>query len=439
MKLVLAFKGKSLMPSGILLLAGMLAFVGGTVSAVEEKSEEFPDHEHGHGGIVHHLDHSDRLLDACGNVWPMLQRNGVELELNYLSQGLRSLKGGNDASQRGSALLGMLDFNAEINSKGLGWWDGGTLNLHILQVDGRPFSQPYAGVYQPSSWIEAERFAQIYELWFRQELAGNRGWVKLGKFEPYSDVASSETASSFTGAFFTSLGNCPLPTYPHTGMGALVGARVTDGLSLQGLVMNNSVDDHSFAGLGRETWLDDDGLTWLAEARWKGELVPGHETALRLGGWYSSGNYDWEYGDLPRRHTGNYGTYAVVDQVLYSNHDKKHPRRINLFTVVSVVREDRNETPWFWSGGLVSHGFVPGRPRDSFGIGFSNNYFCGEIQHDNGYRRVEAVTEIFYQVELFRWMTCKPFLQYVHQPADATANGNANHAVLGGIQMEMRF
>jgi porin len=383
----------------------------------------------------------DRLFDISGKVWPALGKQGIDVDVDYAGQLFWNLKGGN-ATNSSPVPLGAWDLSLRASSEGLGLWNGGTLKFRVLHENGRSFSERYAGTSQELSWIEDEPFGpQIYELWYRQAFADNRIWIKLGKFVTDSELANSETAETFNPEFFAALGNSPLR---NAGIGALAGIRVADSVFLQGMVVNNAVDNQSFGTFGEAAWRKDSGQTWQLEACWKGELVERCETLLRLGGWYSTRYYQREEGDdeagTSLRHWhSNYGGYLILDQGLYAGGTQENPQSLNAFTIISVVPGDRNQDPWCWCAGLMARGFVPGRPRDSQGIAFSNDYFGSGIQQSQGYHRIESVTEIFYRAEVTCWMNVKPFLQYVHQPAEAMASGNANHAVIGGIQLEMRF
>jgi porin len=181
----------------------------------------------------------------------------------------------------------------------------------------------------------------------------------------------------------------------------------------------------------------------------------------RIGAWFDSESFDDQLTDTsgvvladplsngtPRRHHGDFGLYAVADQVVWADAaDPEH--NVSLFgRVMSAPQADRNLVTFALNAGLTVHEPFAGRTGDTFGLGL-------------GYARVgsaaaaldrataiatrsfvparggETFIEATYQYQVAPWWVLQPDLQYVFNPGGGVADLNAperrvrNELVLG--------
>src|SRR3954470_1013184 len=66
---------------------------------------------------------------------------------------------------------------------------------------------------------------------------------------------------------------------------------------------------------------------------------------------------------------GNWGVYAVADQMIYRVPDTTD-QGMGVFTRVSASPEDRNHISFYMDGGMTYKGLIPGRADDTFGLSF---------------------------------------------------------------------
>jgi porin len=133
-------------------------------------------------------------------------------------------------------------------------------------------------------------------------------------------------------------------------------------------------------------------------------------------------------------HEGNYGFYAMVDQMLWRELGKEDPARQGLtgFVVAGYAPADRNLAEWGVNGGLTYRGLIPTRDWDNISIAASYLRMSDDIaqaQRDINaavtpllggplFKKAdyEAVLEISYRAQLTAWWTLQASLQRVWHP-----------------------
>ena len=216
-----------------------LILAGGLASQrVEAEPLHASEHHH---DIWSQIEDSERFGHCLPPAYRPWETYGLKIEGAYIGQALWNLRGGLGQGTSPAWLnLGDLyvEWSHQEETPGLTLPPGGQLGAHFLWfTDNGNFSAEEIGSWQPVRSAEARDFSALEELWYRQSLADDQLWIKLGKFEPYNEIAFSETAANFAAAYFTSLANAPLPTYPWTGVGAVAGAKLPLDLSVQALGM----------------------------------------------------------------------------------------------------------------------------------------------------------------------------------------------------------
>ena len=151
---------------------------------------------------------------------------------------------------------------------------------------------------------------------------------------------------------------------------------------------------------------------------------------------------------MPLGHHGNYGIYAVADQLVWVD-PHETDRTINLFArVMGAPQADRNLVTFSMNAGLTFHEPFLHRDDDTFGIGMGFAKVSGSAAaldkatafFTDSYvptRGSETYVELTYQYQLAPWCQLQPDIQYVFTPGGGVADPNAptqrvgNELVLG--------
>jgi Fe-Mn family superoxide dismutase len=103
---------------------------------------------------------------------------------------------------------------------------------------------------------------------------------------------------------------------------------------------------------------------------------------VKLGGWYHFGRFadqrfsveglslaDPRSSGMPAQDRGNFGIYAIVDQMLWRVPGTTD-QGLGIFARASVSPSDRNLISAYFDGGATYKGLFPGRENDTLGVGF---------------------------------------------------------------------
>jgi len=141
--------------------------------------------------------------------------------------------------------------------------------------------------------------------------------------------------------------------------------------------------------------------------------------------------------------------YYNFDQYLW-NPGGDPTRGIGVFFRFGTSDGVANPVKYAYNVGIGGNGVVPGRPLDSFGIGwarteFSNNFFPFLRQQlDLGLNREDAV-EMYYNASLTRWLNASLDLQIIDSGLKKTLDSSSGRlqdmdtAVVAGFRLYTRF
>jgi len=123
-------------------------------------------------------------------------------------------------------------------------------------------------------------------------------------------------------------------------------------------------------------------------------------------------------------------------------------RGIGVFFNFGMADEDTNPIEYTYSVGIGGNGAVPGRPDDSFGVGWARTEFSDEFvpflrrQLDLGLEH-EDVYEVFYNVAITPWLGVTLDVQVVESALErnlaSSGLEDADTAVIGGLRVYARF
>lgn len=420
-------------------------------------------------GFLSGISRSSYLLGDMGGIRPLLSRYGVSLALQETSEVLGNVTGG---VKRGFAYDGLTQMVLQVDTQRAFGWYGGTLNASALQIHGNNLSANNLATLQTASGIEADRSTRLWELWYQQRFdrAGVFD-VKVGQQSLDQEFMVSQNALLFVNTMF----GWPMvpsadmpgggPAYPLSALGVRLRAHpnMSPWTFLAGVfngspVKNNSGDPQKQNSSGTSFPLNGGALA-IAEVQYAypspGAMVyPNEKEPLarvyRLGAWYDSEEFADQSTDntglslanpassgIPRKHSGNYAFYAVVDQMLWQQATEPD-RTINFFArVMGTPLADRNLIDFSLNAGFTFHEPFLLRDDDTFGIGVGYAHVSGDaaaLDRDTNFftqsafpvRSGELFLEATYQYQLTPWCQLQPDFQYVFNPGGGVPNPNSS-------------
>ena len=423
----------------------------------------------------------DTLTGNWGGLRQRLAAQGVTVNLAYLAEGFGNVSGG---PKHDTAYFGRADLQIDADLARLAGWRGASFHLGAYQLSGHGLSTRTLKNIMPVSNAEATPATRLFTLWLEQKLLDDRLSVRAGQLAADDEFVTSPTAGTLINGTFGWLAlaasNLPSggPAYPL----ATPGVRVEVDPAPQAAVLFAVFSGDPAARPGAEDpqRQDHNGLTFsrrggaflIGEAQWKrnqGKDAAGLPGVYKIGGWYHSGTFDDLDTDdrggslaaatssgVARRHHGNYGVYAVADQMVWRQ-PGSDTAGLNLFLRLGAAPGDRNLVNFYADSGLGYTGLIPGREADSLALGIAYARIgsgARDFDRDTAAlsatpgpeRSYEAVMELTYRAEVAPWLHVQPDLQYIvnpgghaANPADPTGRSAEPDAVVLGLRTVMAF
>src|SRR5258708_35374778 len=391
------------------------------------------------------------LTGDWGGLRSYLDSNGVTFTFNYTNDFLANVRGGIGP---GAVAIGVFQPQLDLDLQKLVGWEGGKFHTHGLITHGAFFSSTYLGNILAVSNLEAGPVARLYSLWYEQSAFNDRLSVRAGLMSGDSQFLQSKTASNFINngiSWPTFLaGNLPAggPAYPLPDPGIRVRIKPADDVTFQTAVFSG--DPSGGNGSNQSGPLPTGtvfsfrgGAFFIAEASYEpnqSKDAKGLPGAYRIGAWYHTSP---RFGDqrfdntgrsladplstgVPFNHTGDYGIYGVVDQMLYRV-PGTDDQGLSAFFRAGGGPDDRNLINFYADGGLMYKGLIPRRPDDKIGVAFAYARVGDNargLDSDIGsfgncfypVRSTETMIELMYQTPLTKWWTVQPEMHYIIRP-----------------------
>ena len=115
----------------------------------------------------------------------------------------------------------------------------------------------------------------------------------------------------------------------------------------------------------------------------------------------------------------------------------EHGKGLGIYGKAAVTDGNPNPIKTSFIGGLAGHRIVPGRPHDSFGIGYFRYDFSDDLKSAvQPLLNIDAEQgiEVFYSLAVTPWFRVAADLQWI-QPA----SGDNDDAWVGGLRANVRF
>lgn len=353
-----------------------------------------------------------RATDDWFGARPWLDDRGITFQASVAMEYAKNLRGG--VSTNGSDFRHLFNANLTLDTDKLVGLPGGTLFVSFQNQGGDGAAD--SGAAQNVSNLDADGRTQVSEVWYEQVLFGGTVRVKAGKVDANTEFASAKNAGEFLNS---SMGYSPtilgIPTYPDPAFGLNVFVNPTDHLYAGVGVYDGAAQEGVPTGShGPATLFGDPGdLFFIAEGGLKWSLAGGRDGRAGFGGWHHTGTFDRFDGGTE---SGTSGAYFVADQTVWRENPDVESDAQGVGVYVQYGYADPSVSLFHHhvGAGFSWKGAVPGRDDDVFGVGLSYVRFAGGagLDHDG-----ELATEAFYKFQLTPWVSVKPDLQYIHNPA----------------------
>lgn len=448
-----------------LFTASLFAFLGGTSFADPEGIENPPP-------LVRWAQEDGITMQWFG-LRPTLQDAGAEIYGSYTAEVWGNTTGG---LSTGTVYTGLLDFGLELDLEKLAGWKGATLNTTWLWSSGKDASQELVGNFFTISNIAALPTVRMLELWLEQKAWDDKVSIRLGQITADSDFVVSDYSGLFINGTFGWPAflymNLPAggPGFPMGTLGIRGSVSPVEWFTFQSAVFQGNVYDQDINRRGFRWALNgQNGFLFMNEAqsRWNhAEEETGLPGQAKLGFWAQSGNLANTLASSTT--SGNYGVYAVLDQMLFressvtpapEKNEGKNPvaqagkktvtpstpehsdQGLGFFGRLAYQNGDRNFINFYFDTGFSYKGLIPGRDKDTIGLGFAYAQIgstASDAMTAGGASGVgaEMVLEATYQMQVTKWMTLQPDRQYVINPGGAS---DLSNALVLGIRANIAF
>ncbi len=401
----------------------------------------------------------DKLTGNWGGLRTDVENAGLNLNATEVVEAFDNPTGG---VREGSSLEGRLEMDLGVDFGKLAGINGLTGFVNAFQIQGRGLAASDIHNILGISGIEAVPTTRLFDLWLQQTLFNDRLSIRVGQLSAGDEFVASQYSALFVDASFgwpaILASDLPGggPAFPLTTPGARVRIGQPDQVSFQVAVFNGNP-----AGPGTEpaqllnpsgtTFSLNQGALIMMELSYamKGVESPlGMPGTYKIGGLYHTGNFkdlrrdanglsqaDPASTGVAANHSGDYGIYGVIDQMLWRNPSNENQTAGAFVRAMTNPEGDRNTITWFVNAGVNLKGLIPNRSKDTLGIGFAyaniSDSASGLDEDTNLFSRTsapvrddEALIEVTYRMPITPWLSLQPDFQYVIHPGGNVANPN---------------
>jgi porin len=394
-----------------------------------------------------------------------LANKGLNFGATYIADNIANVSGG---VKRGAIHFGRLDLSVDADLDKLVGWTGGRFYANAFVIYGQGLSRNYVQNLATISEIEALPDQRLYNAYFEQSFFNDRLNIRAGQQAADVEFFDSQTDDLFINGTFgwpaIKASNLPAggPAPPIAVPGIRIKAALTDKITAYGAVFNG---DPSGPGDQDPQLRDHHGLAFrvndppwvIGQVRFNYDIdIGGRPLAGNFtpGAWKHYGSFDSQRftaeglsiadpggSGVPARLRGNYGIFAVIEQVLYRPPEVKDNTTsasipgVTAFGRIAYSPPDRNLIDLYVDGGIGFVGFTPGRPLDRFGVAMAYMRISNtarnldiDTQASTGIqspvRSNETLIEMIYEAHIKPGWLIAPYFQYVFRPSGGIPNPN---------------
>ena len=377
---------------------------------------------------------------------------GYNLQFSFFADGLDNPTGG---VKQGAAYEGLLYMVLDADLAKIAGLDGLSFRVNAYQIHGRQLSADNIFDLAIVDSIEARPATRLFELWVEQKF-GDLALLRVGQLAADNQFFISEFGNTL---YINSTFGWPTifeedlpstgPNYPLATPGVRLKVTPNDRLALLAGLYDGDPAGAGFTGT--EQIKDPAGLNFrvrdppllMAEAQYKynqDKTAGGLAGTIKLGGWYHFGKFDDEFFDVDgksladpsssgvaRTHSGDYGIYGVIDQMLWRLPGDDPKKGVGAFARATFSPSDRNLIDLYAEAGVNFMGLWDKRPDDRFGLAASFSQLSPSVREldlEKAFfektalplRDYELVVELTYQAQIVAGWTIQPDFQYIFHP-----------------------
>ncbi|MET4351969.1 porin [Bradyrhizobium sp. RT9b] len=351
-----------------------------------------------------------------------LANKGLNFGATYIADNIANVSGG---VKRGAIHFGRLDLSVDADLDKLVGWAGGRFYANAFVIYGQGLSRNYVMNLATISEIEALPDQRLYNAYFEQSFFGDRLNIRAGQQAADVEFFDSQTDDLFINGTFG---------WPAIKASNLPAGGPAPPIAVPGIRM-------WVIGQVRFNYDIDIGGRPLA-----GNFTPG--------AWKHYGSFDSQRftaeglsiadpggSGVPARLRGNYGIFAVIEQVLYRPPEVKDNTTsaslpgVTAFGRIAYSPPDRNLIDLYVDGGIGFVGFTPGRPLDRFGVAMAYMRISNTARNldidtqaftgiQSPVRSNETLIEMIYEAHIKPGWLIAPYFQYVFRPSGGIPNPN---------------
>ncbi|SES02946.1 carbohydrate porin [Sphingobium sp. YR768] len=392
----------------------------------------------------------ETLTGDWGGLRTRLKQAGITVRADYVSETFSAVDGG---QRRGTAYTQQLRGGFDFDMDRIAGLTGGTVHVTFNDRRGVGISSDFVGNRLPIQEAAGAYNTRLSELSYEQNLADGRLNLRLGFFAMGNDLGGMPLGCNFVNAAFcahplSESGNSGWYNYPNARWGAAVRYRLRPDLALRtGLYQVNprlnDLDNGFRPFVGGTT-----GILLPLEVEYDPGVAPGSRVLpghYKLGVYYDSSRAARRGEDGTLR--GRYGFYALADQMILR--EGNAGRGLSIFGQFTANPAASAQITHWYAAGLVKIGTFSGRDADSISLGIVHaqvnprlRRVAAEAQDlPGGYAALpmgETAIELSYGIQLRRWLSIRPDLQYILDPG-AFSYRRTNDALALGGQVKMQF
>ncbi|MGI8570700.1 MAG: carbohydrate porin [Methylocella sp.] len=377
---------------------------------------------------------------------------GYNLQWTYFADGLGNPTGG---VREGAVYEGILYMVLDADLAKIASLHGLSFRISAFQIHGGQLSASNIFNLATVDSIEARPATRLFELWVEQKF-GELALLRVGQLAADNQFFISEFGNTlYINSTFgwpaIVLADLPSggPSYPLATPGVRLKVTPNDQLALLAGLYNGDPSGAGFTGLqeikdpaGINFRLKDPPLL-MAEAQYmynQDKTAEGLAGTIKLGAWYHFGKFDDNHfgidgkslaepssNGVARTHSGDYGVYGVIDQMLWRLPGDNPKKGVGAFARVALSPSDRNLIDFYADAGVNFMGLWDKRPNDSFGLAASFSQLSPglrELDLEKAFfektalplRNYELVVEFTYQAQIVARWTIQPDFQYIFHP-----------------------
>ncbi len=391
-------------------------------------------------------DYSANLLGDLGGLRKAFAKVGGALQATETSEVFANPFGG---FRQGADYDGLTTLTIQVDTKAAFHWDGGLFNVSLLNLHGDNYTLSHIGALQTLSGVQGDSTTRLWEIWYDQKF-GDQFDLRVGQQSLDVEFTTTPSAAFFVNSLFgwPTLHALDMPgggpAFPLSGLGVRGRWQSGPWTVLAGVFSGEPAsrtdpDPQRANPYGVSFPLN--GALAIAEAQYAvGQGEGQYAGVYKLGAWYDSLSFtDLRYNAFgeplanpavdatPRSHRGDFGIYALGDQMIWRGAEKE--RTLNLFLRPQFAPQgDRNLVSFGINGGLALHDPLPGRKNDTFGLGFGYILLSpaaigfttdGAVYNPGVFtprRSYEAVFEATYQCQITPYAQLQPRPAICQQP-----------------------